>query len=218
VDRRGDSAGRRRRRVLTARREPREPAQKPSLLCYPRPVARGGALLEGTSPLELHARGVITPLAPVEVDESAARRSLRDQIARLESELANLFCSTYPRQGFDWAVRSSGGPRILSLAELERVRDQLLMRLDENRRLLSEQTQVEQDNRCLIEEMMLDPARYKWQRVGNCDIGEPGCKHWHVTPRWGVLGMLMNWWRVKISSGCPLAGGRSRTLRPRSHS
>jgi hypothetical protein len=26
-----------------------------------------------------------------------------------------------------------------------------------------------------------------------------------VRPRWGVLGMLMNWWRVVISSGCPLA-------------
>ena len=180
-------------------------------------MVRGGALLEGTPPLEFYARGATTPLAPVEVDERAARQSLRDQIARLESELASLFCSTFPRQGFDWAVPARGGPKVLSLLELEQVRDQLLVRLDDNRRVLSEQTQVEQDNRCLIEEMMLDPARYKWQRVGNSDIGEPGCKHWHVTPRWGVLGMLMNWWRVKISSGCPLAGGRSRTLRPRSH-
>ena len=47
--------------------------------------------------------------------------------------------------------------------------------------------------------------KYRWVRVVNEDIGEPGCKHWHVRPRWGVLGMLMNWWRVVISSGCPLA-------------
>ena len=55
--------------------------------------------------------------------------------------------------------------------------------------------------------MLLEPERHKWVRVSNEDIGEPGCKHWHVRPRWGVLGMLMNWWRVKISSGCPLATG-----------
>ncbi len=30
-------------------------------------------------------------------------------------------------------------------------------------------------------------------------------RHWHVRPRYGLLGMLMGWWRVKISSGCPLA-------------
>ena len=160
----------------------------------------------------------LPPLAPAEVDERAARRSLREQIARLESELAALFCSAYPRGGFDWGVASRGGPRILSLRDLEQVRDDLLARLDENRRLLSERTRVEQDNRCLIEDMMLDPAEYRWVRVANRDIGEPGCKHWHVRPRWGVLGMLMNWWRVRISSGCPLAMGRGRPPRPLLHS
>ena len=152
------------------------------------------------------------PQAPffrtVEVDERAARHSLLEQIARLESELASLFCSTYPRTGFDWRVPSRGGPRLLSLAELERVRDGLATRLQENRRTLGDRTYVEERNRCRIEEMMLEPEKHKWVRVGNEDIGEPGCKHWHVRPRWGVLGMLMNWWRVRISSGCPLAGGR----------
>jgi hypothetical protein len=52
--------------------------------------------------------------------------------------------------------------------------------------------------------MLLEPERHKWVRIGNEHIGEPGCKHWHVQPRWGILGMLMNWWRVRISSGCPL--------------
>ena len=35
----------------------------------------------------------------VEVDEGAARRSLREQIAKLERELAALFASAYPRRG-----------------------------------------------------------------------------------------------------------------------
>jgi hypothetical protein len=42
-------------------------------------------------------------------------------------------------------------------------------------------------------------------RVSHEDIGEPGCRHWHVRPRWSFIGMLMGWWRVVISSGCPLA-------------
>ena len=159
------------------------------------------------------APGVVQP----EVDERAARRSLLDQIAKLESELASLFCSAYPRTGFDCSVRSRGGPRILSLGELETVRDELVERLETGRRELSERTLVEEHNRRLIEEMLLEPGKHRWVRVGNCDIGEPGCKHWHVRPRWGLLGMLMSWWRVRISSGCPLAMGRGREPRPRYH-
>ena len=77
------------------------------------------------------------------MDERAARRSLLDQIAKLESDLATLFCSAYPRKGFDWQVRSRGGPRILSLGELESIRDELADRLERNRRDLSERTLVE---------------------------------------------------------------------------
>ena len=28
---------------------------------------------------------------------------------------------------------------------------------------------------------------------------------WYVKPRLGLIGMLMGWWEVKLSSGCPLA-------------
>ena len=149
----------------------------------------------------------------VETDELAARRALRKQIARLEAELADLFATTFPREGFEWGVRSPrGGPRLLPLAELERVRDDLAERLERNRRQLDERAAVEERNRRRIEEMMLEPERHKWALVANDDIGERGCKHWHVQPRYGVLGILCNWWRVRISSGCPLAGGRG--LRP----
>nr|MBA2566193.1 hypothetical protein [Thermoleophilaceae bacterium] len=71
---------------------------------------------------------------------------------------------------------------------------------------LSDRTYVEDRNRARIEAMMLAPEQHKWVRVQNEDIGERGCKHWHVRPRFGILGMLLNWWRVRISSGCPLAG------------
>jgi hypothetical protein len=156
--------------------------------------------------------GVGLRLAPaVETDERAARRTLLDQIARLETELAALFCTTFPRDGYEWGVRSPrGGPRLLPLVELERVRDGLAGRLQENQRRLDERAAVEERNRRRVEEMMLEPERFKWALVSNEDIGERGCKHWHVQPRFGVLGMMLNWWRVRISSGCPLAMGRGR--------
>jgi hypothetical protein len=146
------------------------------------------------------------PLAPRTLpDERAARRTLLDQIKRLEGELGSLFCSTWPRKGFAWQVRGRGGPRLLSLAELEEVRDDLAARVQEGRRALSDRTWVEEQNRRLIEEMLLDPGAHKWRRVAHEDIGEPGCRHWHVRPRLGLLGILAGWWRVVISSGCPLA-------------
>jgi hypothetical protein len=149
---------------------------------------------------------IVRPVVPRALpDERAARRSLLDQVAGLESELAQLFCSTWPRKGLEWDVRGRAGPRLLSLAELEELRDDLAGRVQHARRALSDRTYVEEQNRRLIEEMLLEPERHKWIRVANEDIGEPGCHHWHVRPRWGILGMLLNWWRVRISSGCPLA-------------
>jgi hypothetical protein len=147
------------------------------------------------------------PLAPRTLpDERAARRSLLDQIARLEEELSQLFCSIWPRKGFRFGVAGRGGPRLLSLGELEELRDELAAVVQHARRSLSDRTYAEEQKRRLIEEMLLDPDAHKWVRVSNEDIGEPGCKHWHVRPRWSFLGMLMGWWRVVISSGCPLAG------------
>jgi hypothetical protein len=153
--------------------------------------------------LTQHAAPAVTPRTLL--DERAARRTLLDQVARLEEELSQLFCSVWPRKGFDFTVAGRGGPRLLSLGELEELRDELVGRVRHVRRALSDRTYAEEESRRLIEEMLLDPEEYKWVRVSNGDIGEPGCKHWHVRPRWSFIGMLMGWWRVVISSGCPLA-------------
>lgn len=142
-----------------------------------------------------------------EHDERASRTDLRRQIAALELELARLFGSAFPRQNIDFTVPGMGGPRLLSVDELEKVRDGLAARVQDVRLRLNDAGYVEQKNRELIEAMLADPAAHKWKRVSNADIGEPGCKNWHATPRFGPLGILMDWWRVKISSGCPLAEG-----------
>ncbi len=143
----------------------------------------------------------------VEVDERAARRSLREQIARLERELGEAFVAAYPIGGVDWSVSSRGGPRLLNLGELERVRDDLADRLSRVRVDLAARAEGHAEKRLLIERMLLEPSRYRWVRVTNADIGERGCRSWHVRPRLGLVGMLAGWWQVKISSGCPLAGG-----------
>lgn len=159
----------------------------------------------------------LPPLAPgTRRDERPARRTLLDQIEHLEGELSSLFVSTWPRKGFEFSVPAQGGPRMLLLSELEALRDDLAERVEHARRSLSDRTWVEEQHRAHIEEMLLEPEKHKWVRIGNDDIGEPGCKHWHVRPRWGMLGYLMNWWRVRISSGCPLFWGRGLWPRPAS--
>lgn len=170
-------------------------------------------LLERVAPRE----DLVPPAPPegldtilYEHDERESRADLRRQIAVMELALARLFGSAFPRGGIDFSVPGMGGPRLLSVDELEMVRDGLAARIQEVRGDLHDYAVVEESNRQLIEEMLADPASHKWERVYNEDIGEPGCKNWHAKPRWGVLGMLLGWWRVKISSGCPLAEG----LRP----
>jgi hypothetical protein len=146
---------------------------------------------------------VIGPPLRTDLDQAAARRSLREQIAKLERELAALFTSAYPRRGLDWRIGSPGGPRLLDVGDLEELRDHLAARLEDSRHTLRDRAYVEQKNRARIEALIADPARYKWIRISNEDIGEPGCKFWHSRPRLGLIGMLMGWWRVRISSGCP---------------
>jgi hypothetical protein len=154
--------------------------------------------------LESSAGAVVRPVAP-EIDERAARRALRDQIARLERDLGAALLATYPPLPAVPAAQPSTGPRLLGLGELERIRDALAGRLADMRERAAAQAEAQSENRLLIERMLLEPRAYRWVRVSNADIGEPGCKNWHVVPRMGIVGMLAGWWHVKISSGCPLA-------------
>jgi hypothetical protein len=153
------------------------------------------------------------PLArvEVEVDEAAARRSLRQQVARLERQLAAAAASAFPTPPHEAPAKLTAGPGMLTLGELEQTRDRLADRLRAARGTLASRAESHERNRRLVERMTLDPARYKFVRVTREDIGETGCGGWEVRPRLGLLGMLAGWWRVKLSSGCPLA---SRQLTP----
>ena len=154
-----------------------------------------------------------SPRSRVEIGERAARRSLRLQIAKLERELADAFVTAYPMGGIELPDGPPGEPRLLDLEELERVRDDLAERVHGARLTITERVDEQAANRLLLERMLLEPAKYRFARVSRQDLGEPGCGAWHVRPRLGLVGMLMGWWQVKLSSGCPLPRGRGAARR-----
>ena len=65
------------------------------------------------------------------LDERAARRTLLDQVARLEGELASVVLRHLAAHGCltPTVAGRGGGPRLLSLAELEELRDELAARI-----------------------------------------------------------------------------------------
>ncbi|MEA2196846.1 MAG: hypothetical protein QOJ25_897 [Solirubrobacteraceae bacterium] len=149
-----------------------------------------------------------SPAARVEIGERDARRSLRRQIAKLERELADAFVTAFAMGGLELPADGSPEPRLLDLEDLERVRDDLAERVRRARLTIAERGEEQAANRVLLERMLLEPGKYRFARVSRHDVGEAGCGVWHVRPRLGLIGMLMGWWQVKLSSGCPLAGGR----------
>ncbi|HEX3736456.1 MAG TPA: hypothetical protein VHV53_02850 [Solirubrobacterales bacterium] len=148
-------------------------------------------------------RGV---LERVQVDERLARAELRRQVGKLELELAGLVAEGLGRVVVPHRVGAAGPPRVLDLGELEELRDALAVRAAEARAALAERAAVEAANRELLAAMLASPAEYHWLRISRADVGAPGCGHWHSRPVLGPLGMLMGWWRVKVSSGCPIGG------------
>jgi hypothetical protein len=153
---------------------------------------------------DLLVKGTPFPLT-VGGDERLARIELRRQIGRLEHQLSRLVSEAFPRVRVDYGVAAVAvEPRALDLGELERVRDSLAERIADAREALSARSELETANREVLDDMLAKPADFKWLRISRADVGEPGCGHWHSRPRFGLLGMLMGWWRVKISSGCPL--------------
>jgi hypothetical protein len=141
------------------------------------------------------------------VDERGARLELRRQIGRLEAELAAVFGEAFGHTAVPHRVEAvAAAPRVLDLGELEAVRDRLAERIAEAQAALAERQALEADNRELLRALLDAPEEFKWVRVTRADVGEPGCGAWHSRPRLGPIGMLMGWWRVKVSSGCPLAG------------
>jgi hypothetical protein len=142
-------------------------------------------------------------LAGSVTSERAARATLRAQIARLEREVSTVVIATYPRLDPGPPIPSFAGPRLLSLGELERIRDALAARLAALGAAAEEQAAHQAVALRELEQMLADPPAHKWERISNADLGRPGCTTYHVRPRAGLLGMLTGWWQVVVSGGCP---------------
>jgi len=168
----------------------------------PRDLAR--AIYSAGSDIELPERaGAEVP--PVEGDERLGRQELRRQIAHLEAQLAAYPAdSRKPGEPTHPLLRPKG--HVPDMAELEEIRDDLIQRLDRARAAEARRADRQHRARGRLEEMAADPAAHKWEAVASEDLGEPGCGTFEVQPKWGPVGALMNWWRVKVSSGCPLPG------------
>ena len=165
----------------------------------PRDVARAIYAAEWAG--EEPASAERLPDVGVEADEAAARRELRRQIARLEAELA-----AYP------AARAEGEPthpllrpkgHVADFAELETTRNELIERLKRARQGAEQQGRREERARLRREGMLRDPERHRYERIPYEDCGDPGCGEFRVVPRFGPVGAIAGWWRVKVSSGCP---------------
>ena len=131
------------------------------------------------------------------------RREFLRNIESLERELQQIIIALTPANRHTRTVPSAARPHLLSLAELEIVRDGLAAELDSVRETLAVQIHTRRDKRMLLKRMTEEPVKFRWARVTTVDLGEPGCRSWEVVPKLGPVGMLANWWRIRISSGCP---------------
>jgi DNA-binding transcriptional regulator YhcF (GntR family) len=175
--------------------------------------ASADALSQGIDPREL-ARAIYAGSSPDEPfgdapagddelgpeGERRARASLRGQIARLEAQLA-----PYPEGRADEEATGPTGPapRLADIGELAAPRDGLIERLRAASAAAARESAEASAERRRFEAAAADPAGHRWEAGQLDDLGEPGCGRWQVQPAWGPVGALMNWWRVKISSGCP---------------
>lgn len=139
--------------------------------------------------------------------ERAAKAALRGQIGRLERELSGLVAGRFPHVGTLTDAPGRRGPHLLTIGELECLRDSLAARIREAQGHLKRRDELERRAHQLLERMRAEPARYKFVRLPVTDLGERGCGVWEVRPRLGPIGMLAGWWQLKLSSGCPLARG-----------
>lgn len=157
------------------------------------------------------------PAGPRRVEEDAARRSLRGQIARLERHLADALVTGFPTHVIDVTVEGRGGPRLLDLGELEILRDDLAARLHAARAALVVRAERQRQARLLLEAMYADPRAHRFTRLPRAELGMPGCGSYEVRPRLGPVGMLTGWWQVKLSSGCPSAARGEPAYPPDRH-
>jgi hypothetical protein len=133
-----------------------------------------------------------------------ARHQFHRQIARLEHELAETLARLdVAHRPLRQPQAATPAPRVLTGEELEAARDALVARLSDAQDLITRQSADRADAQALLKRMSDAPAEYRWTTITTKDLGVEGCKSWQSVPVLGPVGMLGNWWRIRMSSGCP---------------
>lgn len=143
-----------------------------------------------------------SPRVASKQDEQSARSELRRQISRLEDRLSSLTCQAFP-EVLELEPLPSRGARLLDLGGLEVVRDHLAYQVRRAERQLQALEINQQAARLELQQMLLDPKAFRGRRISLRELGEPGCGAYRSVPRLGIIGRMMGWWQIKLSSGCP---------------
>lgn len=131
------------------------------------------------------------------------RAELRAEIAALEATLDE--AQVVLRRTIT-PPATLGVPHLLSVAELTATRDELQRKAIAATAHLDayEHTAERQRwHRAALDEVASRPAENRWVMITSDDVGERDCRSWQARPVLGVIGLLSEWWRVRISSGCP---------------
>ncbi len=138
------------------------------------------------------------PLPEVDPADDAAtlRRELRAQISRIEAELAPYAWHDAVEAPPQRVETAEPVGRLPSVEDLQRTRDSLIGRLLRLRDEAARRGVDQQRAREHVESMLEDPSSHRWEVVTASDVGaEAGS--WRVVPRFGPLGAILGWWRVK---------------------
>ncbi len=131
------------------------------------------------------------------------RHEFYRQIARLERELSAAVAGLEPSRRPKAKASPGAQPHLLSETELETTRDDLFARVGDAEELLARQAIDQAEARALLKRMNEAPEHYRWVTVTTKETGDGGCRTWQSVPVLGPIGMLGNWWRIRMSSGCP---------------
>ena len=151
-----------------------------------------------TSVLGVDLRGL-----PDHAGTVAGRHGLYAQIAELERELTTTIAQLEPSRRPRPSKAPATRPHLLSIAELETTRDELAARISAAQELVAHQSARRSGARALLKRMSDMPAEFRWATVTTKDLGTKECRAWQSVPVLGPIGMLGNWWRIRMSSGCP---------------
>ena len=132
-------------------------------------------------------------------DAAALRRELRSQIAWLEGELGTYAWQDRLEPPPEGPLTAAPVARVADVEALTLIRTNLIDRLRRLRGEAERRGEAQRDARRQLTEMLSDPSGHAWEVVAAEDAGDGSGREWRVVPRFGPLGAILGWWRVKVT-------------------